>query len=43
MERTSIQVLEGDGILEDFYQLLWIRDPMFGTSSFFDFLALNPW
>lgn len=33
MERTSIQGLEGDGILEDFYHLLWVRDPMFGTSK----------
>ena len=26
--------LEGDGVIENFFHLLWTKDPLFGTSIF---------
>ena len=33
MRKTSISFLENDGIIEQFYHLLWVRDPFLGTSN----------
>jgi len=29
--------LEGDGVIEEFFHLLWTKDPLFGTSNFVTF------
>lgn len=33
LAKRSLNMLENDGIIELFYHLLWVCDPMFGTSN----------